>query len=215
MLRSQLVLSLALCDALSLSPSCRCSSVCRPALAPRRARDLRCAEDEDGGRSLLDGLIPKEKNPYRTNKADRMREAFGEGSVVRQSLRSGGRDAAEDRLAEDIARFKVERGLPSTVGLDQPGANYAEANGKEEEMGMLQNVINTLGNVLTVNFFIIIAFFTWFLAAVGAQFGAENFVLINAFRDCWDVLILPLLSTHMALTFLSFGLEKVATSQEA
>ena len=37
----------------------------------------------------------------------------------------------------------------------------------------------------------------------------------SPFKKCWDVLILPLLSTHMALTFLSFGLEKVAASQEA
>ena len=212
--RTQLLAAtlLAVSDALSLG----CSSARRPALAPRRARALRCAEDGDDERSLLDGLIPREKNPYLTNKADRMRAELGEASVTRASLRSGGRDAAEERLAEDIARFKVERGLSPNVGLDEPGGgNYADASDYDEEVGTLQNVINTLGNVLTVNFFIIIAFFTWFLAGVGAQFGAENFVLINAFRSCWDVLILPLLSTHMALTFLSFGLEKVATSQEA
>lgn len=212
MLRTYLLAaSLAVSDALSLG----CSSTRRPALAPRRARAVRCADDEDGG-SLLDGLIPREKNPYLTNKADRMRAELGEASVVGQSFRSGGRDAAEDRLAEDIARFKAERGLSPTVGLDKPGGvNYADVSDEDEEVGMLQNVINTLGNVLTVNFFIIILFFTWFLAGVGAQFGADNFVLINAFRSCWDVLILPLLSTHMALTFLSFGLEKVAASQEA
>tara|TARA_B110000196_G_scaffold276355_1_gene254272 strand:+ start:365 stop:493 length:129 start_codon:yes stop_codon:yes gene_type:complete len=36
--------------------------------------------------------------------------------------------------------------------------------------------------------------------------------IINAFRSCWDFLILPLLSTHMALTFLSFGLEKAVNA---
>ena len=50
---------------------------------------------------------------------------------------------------------------------------------------------------------------------VGAQFGADNYTIINAFRGCWDFLILPLLSTHMALTFLSFGLEKLANAGEA
>ena len=50
---------------------------------------------------------------------------------------------------------------------------------------------------------------------VGAQFGADNVTIINAFRSCWDFLILPLLSTHMALTFLSFGLEKAVNAGEA
>lgn len=50
---------------------------------------------------------------------------------------------------------------------------------------------------------------------MGAQFGADNYTIINAFRGCWDFLILPLLSTHMALTFLSFGLEKLANAGEA
>lgn len=118
------------------------------------------------------------------------------------SGRSGGRLAAEDRLAEDIALFKAERGLDAAVG-------------EEEEEGMLQSTINTLGTVLTYNFFIIISFFAWFLTGVGMQFGAQNTVVIDAFRGAWDVLIQPLLGTHMALTFLSAGLEKVAKAQDA
>jgi hypothetical protein len=116
---------------------------------------------------------------------------------VGKSGRSGGRLAAEERLAEDIARFKAERGLD-------------ELREEEEEAGLLYTVIDTLGTILTYNFGIIITFFAWFLTGVGMQYGAQNTVVIDAFRGCWDVLIMPLLTTHMTLTFLSCGLEKVA-----
>ena len=47
-----------------------------------------------------------------------------------------------------------------------------------------------------------------------AQFGAQSFFLINSFRGAWDYLIQPLLTTHMTLTFLSWGLEKAAGGGE-
>merc|ERR1719460_1669847 len=153
----------------------------RPALLQRprvAAASVRCAEGDDEEsiveRLGLPNLISDESNPYLTSKADRMRAKFGEQSVVGQSARSGGREGVEDRLFDDIARFKAERGPdPSTLEAD-------------EEPGLLMKTIDTLGTILTYNFGIIILF-----------------------RGCWDFLILPLLSTHMALTFLSFGLEKL------
>jgi hypothetical protein len=36
----------------------------------------------------------------------------------------------------------------------------------------------------------------------------QSDIVINGFTGLWEVLILPLLSTHMALTFLSAGIEK-------
>ena len=40
--------------------------------------------------------------------------------------------------------------------------------------------------------------------------GAQQTAIIDAFRGSWEVIIMPLLTTHMTLTFLSYGLEKVA-----
>ena len=86
----------------------------RPALLQRprvAAASVRCAEGEDEEsiveRLGLPNLISDESNPYLTSKADRMRAKFGEQSVVGQSARSGGREGVEDRLFDDIARFKV------------------------------------------------------------------------------------------------------------
>jgi len=104
-----------------------------------------------------------------------------------------GRERVEEALAADIARFEAKR-----------SAEYESASS-----GALSKAIGVLGTVLTYNFFVVVAFFLWFVVGVAFQLLADDATVIGAFRSVWDVLILPLLSTHMALTFLSFGLEKV------
>ena len=44
--------------------------------------------------------------------------------------------------------------------------------------------------------------------ALRSMCAAQSDIVINGFTGLWEVLILPLLSTHMALTFLSAGIEK-------
>ena len=61
--------------------------------------------------ALLGGMISRGDNPYVTSKADRMRAKFGDASVDGRSARSGGREQIEDRLADDLARFKSDAGL--------------------------------------------------------------------------------------------------------
>lgn len=188
-----------------------------PAL-PQRVAPPRCAaggpgpspEEEEGG-ALFGGLIAKGDNPYVTSKADRMRAEFGERSVTGTTGRAGN-SAVEEQLGADLAAFKVDRGF----ALDTPLAGGAarELEEAQGEVGLLQKVINTLGTVLTYNFFIIIGFFTWFVAGVVGQFGFENTEIIGTFRAYWDVLILPLLTTHMTLTFLSAGLERLSKASD-
>ena len=141
-------------------------------------------------------IINKEDNPYLTSRADRLRARYGE-AVVAGTGES--REVVEDRLAADLAQFRADTGTGTEA-----------TSTKDEEAGLVDKTIDVLGTVLTYNFFIIIAFFLWFLAGVGMQYGAQNTVLIGAFQGAWDVLILPLLTTHMTLTFLSAGLERIA-----
>lgn len=117
-----------------------------------------------------------------------------------QDWASAGR---KDALQADVERFKAKR-----------LADAAAAGIDPEEMTLLEKSIDTLGTILTYNFFIIITFFGWFLTGVVAQFGLKEFAIINAFRGAWDWLIMPLLTTHMTLTFLSYGLEKMAGNGE-
>mmetsp|Transcript_75835 Transcript_75835/g.126428 ORF Transcript_75835/g.126428 Transcript_75835/m.126428 type:complete len:192 (+) Transcript_75835:15-590(+) len=163
-----------------------------------RLTPVRCADDGD----LFGGLISNEDNPYITSSADRIRAKYGKEYVEGRSARSGGREEAELRLAADIAEFKREKGI-------------SDAKIEIEEPTALQSVINTLGTILTFNFFIICIFFAWFLTGVGAQYGAQNDAIITAFRGAWDLIIQPLLGTHMLLTFLSAGLERVAKTEQA
>ena len=54
-----------------------------------------------------------------------------------------------------------------------------------------------------------------FVAGCFGKFALETDVVIDAFTGLWEVLILPLLSTHMALTFLSAGIEKFGGLSDA
>jgi hypothetical protein len=156
------------------------------------------AEAESEG--LLGNVITRESNPWLTSKAKRARAKFGDkGGFV--DLAAAPEQQKLQQLERDLAQFKAERGVSASDSL-----------AADAEPTLLKRVIDTLGSVLTFNFFIIIAFFTWFLTGVGMQFGAHQEGLINAFRGAWDPLIMPLLTTHMTLTFLSAGLEKLSKS---
>ena len=98
---------------------------------------------------------------------------------------------AEDKLIADAARFR-ERGTVVEAASENP----------------VQGVINVLGTVLGVNFVVIVGLFLWFLSGVFSLYALDNDTIIIAVKAAFDPFILPLLSTHMGLTFLSYGLEK-------
>ena len=109
----------------------------------------------------------------------------------------------KDALQADVERFKAKREADNAISGVDP-----------DESSLLFKTIDTLGTVLTYNFFIIIGFFLWFVAAAVAQLGFKDWSIITSFRSAWDWLIQPLLTTHMTLTFLSWGLEKAAQPKE-
>ena len=55
---------------------------------------------------------------------------------------------------------------------------------------------------------VIVGLFLWFLSGVFSLYALDNDTIIIAVKAAFDPFILPLLSTHMGLTFLSYGLEK-------
>ena len=98
---------------------------------------------------------------------------------------------AEDKLIADAARFR-ERGTVVEAASENP----------------VQGLINVLGTVLGFNFVVIVGLFLWFLSGVFSLYALDNDTIIIAVKAAFDPFILPLLSTHMGLTFLSYGLEK-------
>ncbi|KAL3906676.1 MAG: hypothetical protein SGPRY_010462 [Prymnesium sp.] len=107
------------------------------------------------------------------------------------------RQAENLKMENDLAAFRAQQAADGIVSKPV------------EEETLLQKTINTLGKILTFNFFVICIFFLWFLTGVAAQFGLQQTAVIESFRGAWDLIILPLLSTHMALTFISAGLERI------
>jgi hypothetical protein len=101
----------------------------------------------------------------------------------------------DDALIADAARFRSKFGERGSV---------VEAT----EPNPVQGLINVLGKVLGVNFVVIFGLFLWFLSGVFSLYALKNDAVIIAVQGAFDPFILPLLSTHMGLTFFSFGLEK-------
>ena len=100
---------------------------------------------------------------------------------------------ANAKLREDIARFK-----------------QAKVKSSAEKNSPLSSLVNGLGLVLSVNFVIIVALFLWFLYGCFSLYALSNDAAIIAVKAAFDPFILPLLSTHMGLTFLAAALERVA-----
>ena len=102
-------------------------------------------------------------------------------------LRPGAASAAptaEDKLIADAARFR-ERGTVVEAAPENP----------------VQGLINVLGTVLGFNFVVIVGLFLWFLSGVFSLYALDNDAIIIAVKAAFDPFILPLLSTHMGLTF--------------
>mmetsp|Transcript_14682 Transcript_14682/g.24896 ORF Transcript_14682/g.24896 Transcript_14682/m.24896 type:complete len:207 (-) Transcript_14682:280-900(-) len=116
----------------------------------------------------------------------------GKAVLLRPEMEVGLRE--NDDLLADISEFRRTRDT----------SNDTEKNAK------LKQAIGVLGTVLSYNFVIIIGFFLWFVTGCVVKFGFESDVVIDGFTGLWEWLVLPLLSTHMALTFLSAGIEKFA-----
>ena len=110
--------------------------------------------------SLLGNFVTPETNPYVTSKARRVRAKYGDDAAGFVDLSDSGERAKLSRLESDLAQFKAERGLADRRLAGGAAAELQE----EEEATPLARVINTLGTVLTFNFFVIILFFAWWAA---------------------------------------------------
>mmetsp|Transcript_17195 Transcript_17195/g.69177 ORF Transcript_17195/g.69177 Transcript_17195/m.69177 type:complete len:214 (-) Transcript_17195:145-786(-) len=126
-------------------------------------------------------------------------ESSGAPSVAETSLEEETVLAPDDerkaRLKRDIERFR---------------AAEAAAPREPETANPLVAVVSVLGAILSVNFVIIVALFLWFLYGCFAYGVLGEDAVILAVKAAFDPYILPILSTHMGLTFLSAGLEQVA-----
>ena len=158
--------------------------------APRRRRPQLRAEPGDE-QPTYDLLADIERFKQEKAEADAAAAPPAPPAMAFDAAPPARAPTAEDKLIADAARFR-ERGTVVEAAAENP----------------VQGVINVLGTVLGVNFVVIVGLFLWFLSGVFSLYALDNDTIIIAVKAAFDPFILPLLSTHMGLTFLSYGLEK-------
>mmetsp|Transcript_22378 Transcript_22378/g.70117 ORF Transcript_22378/g.70117 Transcript_22378/m.70117 type:complete len:193 (-) Transcript_22378:17-595(-) len=153
----------------------------------RRRRPLVRAEDAERLPTLEELALKR---------ADSLIEADAAAADAAPRLDSAASSlGASEALKADAKRFRQRR-----EALGDAGAPVGPSP--------IKSVVNVLGTVLSVNFVVIFGLFLWFLSGVFSLYALDNDAVINAVKAAFDPFILPLLSTHMGLTFFSYGLEK-------
>mmetsp|Transcript_31239 Transcript_31239/g.96701 ORF Transcript_31239/g.96701 Transcript_31239/m.96701 type:complete len:193 (+) Transcript_31239:71-649(+) len=153
----------------------------------RRRRPLVRAEDAERLPTLEELALKR---------ADSLIEADAAAADAAPRLDSAASSlGASEALKADAERFRQRR-----EALGDAGAPVGPSP--------IKSVVNVLGTVLSVNFVVIFGLFLWFLSGVFSLYALDNDAVINAVKAAFDPFILPLLSTHMGLTFFSYGLEK-------
>lgn len=153
---------------------------------------------------------------------------FDDGDATKRRRKRKNAESSMPVAPEEVISFDdvlAADSVTKTLDADSLLGDIAEFRRKEsasdrllnagDDKAQLRQVVGVLGTVLSYNFIVIIGFFLWFITGCVGQFAFKNDLVINAFTGLWENLILPLLSTHMALTFLSAGIEKFGGLKEA
>lgn len=124
------------------------------------------------------------------------------GSERGQKKRAGrrttpGKTASElADLGADIERFRrAENRQPETAG--------------ESIASGAKNIIST---IISIDFFVVIAFMLWFIAGVVSSYGFSNTFLLDQFNDKWTPVVQPALGVLMGGTIAGGVVSKLGES---
>lgn len=100
----------------------------------------------------------------------------------------GGEKSGPDMkdLGADIARFRAREDL----GREQVSAGESFALGAKD----------LISTIITVDFFVVIAFMLWFIAGVVGTYAFDNTFLLDEFNESWTPIVQPALGVLMAGT---------------
>ena len=115
----------------------------------------------------------------------------------RQKRTTPGKTASElADLGADIERFRrAENRQPETAG--------------ESMASGAKNVIST---IISIDFFVVIAFMLWFIAGVVSSYGFSNTFLLDQFNDKWTPVVQPALGVLMGGTIAGGVVSKLGES---
>lgn len=108
--------------------------------------------------------------------------------------KSEGPDLAD--LGADIARFRAKEGTRS------------ESLGESVKSGAK----DLISNIITIDFFVVIAFMLWFIAGVVSTYGFKNTFLLDEFNESWTPIVQPALGLLMGGTIIGGVVSKLGES---
>lgn len=125
-------------------------------------------------------------------------DARGEqGTKIVPQPRKSLRDLTE--LGEDIARYKERESLIRQGRGDDEGSFALGA----------KDLIST---IITVDFFVVIAFMLWFIAGVVSTYILQDTFLLDKFNDSWSSIVQPALGVLMGGTIAGGVVSKLRDS---
>lgn len=107
---------------------------------------------------------------------------------------SEGPDLAD--LGADIARFRAKEGKRN------------ESLGEAVALGAK----DLISNIITIDFFVVIAFMLWFIAGVVSTYGFKNTFLLDEFNESWTPIVQPALGVLMGGTIVGGIVSKLGDS---
>ncbi|CAM9377236.1 unnamed protein product [Choristocarpus tenellus] len=123
----------------------------------------------------------------------------------------------DDEDDEDEIRKK-----PSMVDMSELGADIAkfrtresisrQSRGKDESLASGASAL--FSNILSVDFFVVVAFMVWFFAGVVSTYGFNNTFLLDEFNELWTPVVQPALGLLMAGTIAGGVLSKFSGSDD-
>lgn len=102
-------------------------------------------------------------------------------------------------LGKDIARFRAREAKRDAVG---GGESFAVA---------AKGVIST---IITIDFFVVIAFMLWFIAGVAGTYAFDDTFLLDRFNEAWSPIVQPALGVLMGGTIAGGVVSKLGESED-
>jgi len=155
------------------------------ALALAVASSLRCPSASVARLRLVRRAVEREEDA----------PALRDEELTNLETTTDGSSLDMEAMRRDIERFKS---LPPRVTAEEEARNAP-----------MQTLQSGLAAVLGFNFVVVVGLFLWFLYACFNSLVLNVDKDILAVQSVFEPYILPLLTTHMALTFLSYGLERL------
>lgn len=134
---------------------------------------------------------------------------------------NGASDADDLNEAAALASGRPRAATPKKlVDMEDLGADIERYRKRESgqrvdsvgEESLASGAKDVISTIITVDFFVVIAFMLWFIAGVVSSYGFSNSFLLDQFNDKWTPVVQPALGVLMGGTIAGGVLSKLRES---